>query len=76
LADAGRGRSERADHPVRRLRNDSGKLSTDATDISGKAAQIRAVHALVRQDGRLSADISMCVFSEDELPDLERKDSA
>ena len=41
--------------------------------ICGKGAQIRVVHANVRRDGRLRADISTCVFSEDELPELECK---
>jgi hypothetical protein len=33
--------------------------------------QIRVVHAIVRPDGRLRADITTCVFSEDDLPELE-----
>jgi hypothetical protein len=37
--------------------------------------QVRIVHAHVRRDGRLRADISTCVFSEDELPELEFKGS-
>jgi len=42
----------------------------------GKGAQIRVVHAHARRDGRLRADISTCVFLEDELPELECKGSA
>jgi hypothetical protein len=38
--------------------------------------QVRIVHAHVRRDGRLRADISTCVFSENELPELEFKGSA
>lgn len=37
---------------------------------------VRIVYAHVRRDGRLRADISTCVFSEDELPKLELKGSA
>ncbi|MHB8392732.1 MAG: PD-(D/E)XK nuclease family protein [Acidobacteriaceae bacterium] len=33
--------------------------------------QIRIVFASVRPDGRLRADISTCVYSEDDLPELE-----
>jgi hypothetical protein len=36
-----------------------------------KGAEIRIIHAQVRPDGRLRADISTTVFSEDELPELE-----
>ena len=42
----------------------------------GIGAQIRVVFANVRRDGRLRADISTCVFSEGELPELECKGSA
>lgn len=47
-------------------------------DLTGcrLGAQIRIVHAQMRQDGRLRADISTCVFPEDELPDLEFWSSA
>jgi hypothetical protein len=37
---------------------------------------LRIVRAHVRRDGRLRADISTCVFSEDKLPELELKGSA
>ncbi|MGJ5040658.1 PD-(D/E)XK nuclease family protein [Bradyrhizobium sp. HKCCYLRH1062] len=37
---------------------------------------VRIVRAQVRRDGRLRADISTCVFSEDDLPELELKGSA
>lgn len=37
---------------------------------------VRIVHAHVRRDGRLRADISTCVFSEDDLPELELKGPA
>ncbi len=36
-------------------------------------AQIRLVRANLRRDGRLRADISTCVFRDDELPELEFK---
>jgi hypothetical protein len=36
---------------------------------------VRIVHAVVRRDGRLRADISTCVFSEGDLPELELKGS-
>nr|WP_281059077.1 PD-(D/E)XK nuclease family protein [Mesorhizobium sp. M2C.T.Ca.TU.002.02.1.1] len=42
----------------------------------GLGAQIRVVHAQMRQDGRLRADMSTCVFAEDELPELEFRRSA
>lgn len=41
-----------------------------------QATQVRIVHAHVRRDGRLRADMSTCVFREDELPELEFKGSA
>lgn len=40
-----------------------------------QGAQVRIVHAHVRRDGRLRADMSTCVFSEDELPELDFKGS-
>jgi hypothetical protein len=43
---------------------------------SRRGTQVRIVHAHVRRDGRLRTDISTCVFSEDELPELEFKGSA
>lgn len=43
---------------------------------SRRGAQVRIVHAHARRDGRLRADISTCVFLEDELPELEFKGSA
>lgn len=46
-------------------------------DLTGccQGAQIRIVHAHVRRDGRLRADISTCAIWEGELPELELKDS-
>jgi hypothetical protein len=41
----------------------------------GKGTNIRLVHASVRRNGRLRADIATCVFKEDELPELECKGS-
>jgi hypothetical protein len=45
-------------------------------DLTGCAigTQIRIIHANVRPDGRLRADIATCVYSEDDLPELERVD--
>jgi hypothetical protein len=40
-----------------------------------RGTQVRIVHAHLRRDGRLRADISTCVFSEDDLPELELKGS-
>ncbi|MCQ8279961.1 PD-(D/E)XK nuclease family protein [Acetobacteraceae bacterium KSS8] len=40
-----------------------------------RGTQIRIVHTHVRRDGRLRANISTCVFSEDDLPELELKGS-
>lgn len=42
----------------------------------GQGARVRIVHAQVRRDGRLRADISTCVFLEDELPELGFQGSA
>lgn len=39
--------------------------------LRGAGTQIRMVSASVRPDGRLRADISTCVYVEDELPKLE-----
>jgi hypothetical protein len=41
-----------------------------------KGRPIRVVFASIRPDGRLRADISTCVFSEDDLPELESVGSA
>ena len=41
-----------------------------------RGAFVRIVHADLRRDGRLRADISTCVFSEDDLPELELMGSA
>lgn len=47
-------------------------------DLTGwcLGVQIRVVHAQKRQDGRLRANMSTCVFPEDELPELEFGSSA
>jgi hypothetical protein len=41
-----------------------------------QGSAVRIVHAHLRRDGRLRADISTCVFSVDELPMLEFRSSA
>jgi hypothetical protein len=44
--------------------------------VFGRGEFVRIVQAHVRRDGRLRADISTCVFLEDDLPELELKGSA
>jgi hypothetical protein len=41
-----------------------------------RGTAVRIVHAHLRRDGRLRADISTCIFSVDELPTLEFRSSA
>jgi hypothetical protein len=42
----------------------------DVTDCV-RGTHLRIVRASLRQDGRLRADISTCVFNEDMLPELK-----